>query len=200
MQQASQAQWEAFFSLLYNYNVRGLRFQPTELELMEYLQEHIAHQSVNPLVIPQVDLNRVDPQEIPGLCQVFFPGDKHQWYLFHSCPRLYTRTDNRRENRKTPQGHWKGTGKPTNVLDRQGNTVGTRKTLVFYIGKSGSSCKTDWILHEFRIDGPSSAPASPVRLFLNLPVCPHFSLHHGFGSVMLTIPFHFMNRSKQQKL
>lgn len=157
---------DGFFRRLRTCNIRGLRFSPTEPELMEYLEDHKTHLAtgggvggVDHNIIPVLDLNILEPHDIPGKCQTKFPGDKQVWYLMHACPKKYQHST--REDRATPKGYWKATGKPTKVLDKQGRVVGTRKTLVFYTGravnKSQNEGKTEWIMHEFRSETPVSA-------------------------------------------
>jgi hypothetical protein len=103
-----------------------------------------------------------------------------EWYFFSLHDRKYA--TGRRTNRATRSGYWKATGKdrPISISGRRrggggngaGALVGMRKTLVFYQGRAPRGTKTEWVMHEFRVDGPAVAdrPGSPlqVRILLRL--------------------------------
>ncbi|KAF2299760.1 hypothetical protein GH714_003178 [Hevea brasiliensis] len=59
----------------------------------------------------------------------------------------------RATNRAAGKGYWKATGadKPVNF---EGCKVGFRMALVFYQGKPPNGDKTDWIMHEYRVNEP----------------------------------------------
>ena len=81
-----------------------------------------------------------------------------EWYFYTQRDRKYA--TGLRTNRATASGYWKATGKDRAVL-RKGSLVGMRKTLVFYQGRAPKGRKTDWVMHEFRLDGPF-APPPPI--------------------------------------
>ncbi|RWW29427.1 hypothetical protein BHE74_00039375 [Ensete ventricosum] len=81
-------------------------------------------------------------------------GEK-EWYLFNLRDRKYA--TGRRTNRATRSGYWKATGKDRRVA-RRGMFVGMRKTLVFYRGRAPKGRRTDWVMHEFRIEASSVPP------------------------------------------
>ncbi|MQL92547.1 hypothetical protein Taro_025185 [Colocasia esculenta] len=56
-----------------------------------------------------------------------------------------------RPSRSTPSGYWKATGRDADVV-HGGVVVGMRKSLVFYFGRSPAGQKTNWLMHEFRIN------------------------------------------------
>ncbi|XP_073289141.1 NAC domain-containing protein 21/22-like [Primulina huaijiensis] len=59
----------------------------------------------------------------------------------------------------TISGYWKATGKDRTV-NRNETQVGMRKTLVFYQGRAPKGRKTEWVMHEFRLEG---APCPGVK-------------------------------------
>ncbi|TYH87364.1 hypothetical protein ES332_D01G111900v1 [Gossypium tomentosum] len=61
-----------------------------------------------------------------------------------------------RTNRATISGFWKATGRDRAVHLSNSKRVGMRKTLVFYTGRALHVQKTDWIMHEYRLDDDDS--------------------------------------------
>ena len=82
-----------------------------------------------------------------------------EWYFFSLRDRKYA--TGQRTNRATVSGYWKATGKDRHV-SRRGVLVGMRKTLVFYQGRAPKGRKTDWVMHEFRMEVPGDASKFPV--------------------------------------
>ncbi len=76
------------------------------------------------------------------------------WYFFSHKDRKYP--TGYRANRATAAGFWKATGRDKPVHCTKLGLIGMRKTLVFYTGRAPHGQKTDWIMHEFRLDGTSS--------------------------------------------
>lgn len=78
-----------------------------------------------------------------------------EWYFYSQRDRKYA--TGVRTNRATVWGYWKATGKDRPV-SRRNSLVGMRKTLVFYQGRAPKGKKTDWVMHEFRLEGPLGPP------------------------------------------
>lgn len=79
-----------------------------------------------------------------------------EWYFFSLKDRKYA--TGQRTNRATVSGYWKATGKDRPVVAaRRGALVGMRKTLVFYQGRAPKGRKTEWVMHEYRME-----PAAPL--------------------------------------
>ncbi|KAF6173101.1 hypothetical protein GIB67_004204 [Kingdonia uniflora] len=62
-----------------------------------------------------------------------------------------------RTNRATLAGFWKATGRDKAVYDKR-RLIGMRKTLVFYKGRAPNGQKSDWIMHEYRLESDENGP------------------------------------------
>ncbi|KAI4371911.1 hypothetical protein MLD38_010207 [Melastoma candidum] len=91
-------------------------------------------------------------QSSPDKCKIG-SGPQDEWYFFsHKDKKYPTGT---RTNRATTAGFWKATGrdKSIHLPNRSGSRrICMRKTLVFYTGRAPHGQKTDWIMHEYRLE------------------------------------------------
>ncbi|KAK9152553.1 hypothetical protein Sjap_000033 [Stephania japonica] len=127
----------------------GFRFHPTEEELVYYyLRKKVAYESIDLDVIRDVDLNKLEPWDLKDKCRIG-SGPQTEWYFFsHKDKKYPTGT---RTNRATTAGFWKATGRDKPIHLTDANRIGMRKTLVFYTGRAPHGQKTDWIMHEYRL-------------------------------------------------
>ncbi|KAJ7515249.1 hypothetical protein O6H91_22G007800 [Diphasiastrum complanatum] len=126
----------------------GFRFHPTDEELVGYyLQKKVAGRDIDLDVIKEIDLYKMEPWDLLERCKIG-TGDQQEWYFFsHKDKKYPTGT---RTNRATFAGFWKATGRDKAVFANC-NVIGMRKTLVFYTGRAPTGLKTDWIMHEYRL-------------------------------------------------
>ncbi|KAG8654332.1 hypothetical protein MANES_05G112755v8 [Manihot esculenta] len=75
-------------------------------------------------------------------------GEK-EWYFFSLRDRKYP--TGLRTNRATEAGYWKTTGKDKEIF-RGAVLVGMKKTLVFYKGRAPRGEKSNWVMHEYRLE------------------------------------------------
>ncbi|KAG2319986.1 hypothetical protein Bca52824_013199 [Brassica carinata] len=127
----------------------GFRFHPTDEELVDYyLRKKVASKRIEIDFIKDIDLYKIEPWDLQELCKI---GHEEQsdWYFFsHKDKKYPTGT---RTNRATKAGFWKATGRDKAIYLRH-NLIGMRKTLVFYKGRAPNGQKSDWIMHEYRLE------------------------------------------------
>jgi len=128
----------------------GFRFHPTDEELIfNYLKVKLKNglKASEVEVIPDVDLYRCEPWDLPE--KSFLPNTDMEWYFFSPRDRKYP--NGSRTNRATEAGYWKATGRDRKVYS-QASTLGIKKTLVFYRGRAPQGERTDWVMHEYRLE------------------------------------------------
>ncbi|RLN33175.1 transcription factor JUNGBRUNNEN 1-like [Panicum miliaceum] len=138
----------------------GFRFHPTDEELVTfYLRRKVAGKRLSIEIIKDFDIYKHDPWDLPKSSTI--SGEK-EWYFF--CLRGRKYRNSIRPNRVTGSGFWKATGidRPIYSAGRAGNSIGLKKSLVFYRGSAGKGTKTEWMMHEFRLPPrPESPHTSP---------------------------------------
>ncbi|XP_010933936.3 NAC domain-containing protein 37 [Elaeis guineensis] len=152
----------------------GFRFHPTDEELVGYyLKKKVASQKIDLDVIKEIDLYRIEPWDLQEWCRIGYE-EQSEWYFFsHKDKKYPTGT---RTNRATLSGFWKATGRDKAVHDKN-KLIGMRKTLVFYKGRAPNGQKTDWIIHEYRLESEENGPPQEegwvvCRAFKKRPACP----------------------------
>ncbi|XP_055827206.1 NAC domain-containing protein 7-like [Solanum dulcamara] len=133
----------------------GFRFHPTDEELVDYyLRKKITSTRIDLHVIKEVDLYKIEPWDLQELCRIG-TEEQNEWYFFsHKDKKYPTGT---RSNRATTAGFWKATGRDKAIYSKH-DLIGMRKTLVFYKGRAPRGLKSDWIMHEYRLETePSGA-------------------------------------------
>ncbi|XP_052207925.1 protein CUP-SHAPED COTYLEDON 2 [Diospyros lotus] len=127
----------------------GFRFHPTDEELITYyLLKKVLDSSFTGRAIAEVDLNKCEPWELPEKAKM---GEK-EWYFFSLRDRKYP--TGLRTNRATEAGYWKATGKDREIYSSKTcSLVGMKKTLVFYRGRAPKGEKSNWVMHEYRLEG-----------------------------------------------
>ncbi|KAK9986770.1 hypothetical protein SO802_031721 [Lithocarpus litseifolius] len=129
----------------------GFRFHPTDEEIITYyLTEKVVNSNFSASAIGEADLNKCEPWDLPKKAKM---GEK-EWYFFCQRDRKYP--TGMRTNRATESGYWKATGKDKEIYKGKGCLVGMKKTLVFYKGRAPKGEKTNWVMHEYRLEGKFS--------------------------------------------
>ncbi|KAL1563141.1 NAC domain-containing protein 92-like [Salvia divinorum] len=127
----------------------GFRFHPTDEELVShYLSPKVLDPNFTTKAIGEVDFNKVEPWDLPWKAKT---GEK-EWHFFCLKDRKYP--TGLRINRATSAGYWKATGKDKEIY-RAKILVGMKKTLVFYVGRAPRGVKSNWVMHEYRLQEQS---------------------------------------------
>ncbi|RWW24410.1 hypothetical protein GW17_00011309 [Ensete ventricosum] len=149
----------------------GFRFHPTDEELITYyLLKKVLDSSFTGRAIAEIDLNKCEPWELPEKAKM---GEK-EWYFFSLRDRKYP--TGLRTNRATDAGYWKATGKDREIYSSKTmSLVGMKKTLVFYKGRAPKGEKSNWVMHEYRLEGKFAyhflSRSSKVSHLLHAPTC-----------------------------
>ncbi|XP_042518853.1 NAC domain-containing protein 78-like isoform X2 [Macadamia integrifolia] len=126
----------------------GFRFHPTDVELVQYyLKRKLMGKRLQNGAIGVIDLYKFDPWDLPA--KSCLQSRDLEWYFF--CPRDRKYLNGSRANRATENGYWKTTGKDRSVC-HSSQTVGMKKTLVFHEGRAAQGRRTDWVMHEYRLE------------------------------------------------
>ncbi|XLU58977.1 hypothetical protein S245_053625, partial [Arachis hypogaea] len=78
-----------------------------------------------------------------------FIKSNDEWFFFSRRGRKYPNSS--QNKRATKSGYWKVTGKERQIESGQ-NVIGTRRTLVFHVGRVPKGERTEWIIHEYCIN------------------------------------------------
>lgn len=137
----------------------GFRFHPTDEELVMYfLKRKVLGKRLVSEVIAEVNIYEFSPWDLPDKSKLKY-GDL-EWFFF--CPKSRKYSSGSRTNRATETGYWKATGKDREVKYKD-KIVAAIKTLVFHLGHSPKGTRTDWVLHEYRMDDKDLANAGVIQ-------------------------------------
>ncbi|KAL6500396.1 hypothetical protein OROHE_025762 [Orobanche hederae] len=136
----------------------GYYFLPTGVELIrDYLLKKINNQPIPISEISSVDIYEYSPQT---LAETYPQLGPNSWYFFTPTSRKYR--NGKRPNRTTRGGNWKATGIDTKIRF-QSQVIGSKRALVYY--EQGK--KTDWKMHEYKVDKPPRTKTDPTDMRLD---------------------------------
>ncbi|KAG4914610.1 NAC domain-containing protein 100 [Glycine soja] len=143
----------------------GFRFHPTDEELItHYLSQKVLDSCFCARAIGEADLNKCEPWDLPCMAKM---GEK-EWYFF--CVRDRKYPTGQRTNRATGAGYWKATGKDREIYKAK-TLIGMKKTLVFYKGRAPSGEKSNWVMHEYRLENEHSVQNPPKKAMNDWAIC-----------------------------
>ncbi|KAK7257611.1 hypothetical protein RIF29_31696 [Crotalaria pallida] len=139
----------------------GFRFFPTEEELVAFYLHNKLQGRTKAIdkVIPVIDINAVEPWNLPALAGELCRRDTEQWFFFS--PGQEREARGGRPSRTTASGYWKATGSPGYVYSSDNSVIGVKKTMVFYKGKAPTGNKTKWKMNEYKAIEPSNTSDTP---------------------------------------
>ncbi|GAB4859815.1 hypothetical protein Ancab_011295 [Ancistrocladus abbreviatus] len=139
---------EAEISIAASSMFPGFRFSPTDEELiLHYMKKKVEGFDKCVEVIPEVDICKYEPWDLPARSII---KSDHEWFFFS--PRGKKYPNGSQSRRATEIGYWKATGKERGVKSGS-SLIGTKRTLVFHIGRAPKGERTEWIMHEYCMAG-----------------------------------------------
>ncbi|KAG2712488.1 hypothetical protein I3760_04G128400 [Carya illinoinensis] len=148
----------------------GYRFRPTDEELIIcYLKKKLLNQHLPIHKIVEVNLYAYNPDFLAEKYRDYqqqyqsYKGE-YQLFIFTARNRKYPK--GRRPNRAAGDGYWKARGPDRKIISNE-TVVGYRRRLAFYIGKSPKGAKTDWTMHEFRVEDSPCSERGPNGMKLD---------------------------------
>ncbi|GLT48684.1 hypothetical protein SLA2020_222920 [Shorea laevis] len=146
----------------------GFRFAPTDVELISYyLKKKLEGTDKCVEVISEVEICKYEPWDLPVKSII---ESENEWFFFCARGRKYP--NGSQSKRATELGYWKATGKERNVKSGS-NVIGTKRTLVFHMGRAPKGERTEWIMHEYCLDGKSQDSLVICRLKRNIEFHPN---------------------------
>ncbi|KAF3442544.1 hypothetical protein FNV43_RR16460 [Rhamnella rubrinervis] len=134
---------------------KGFKFVPTDAELIaHYLMTKIKNRPVPIGSIRDVNLYDYSPLQLAETHK--FIGEE-MMFFFTSRERKYPNGNH--PKRSTGNGYWKAWGKNKPIVEG-GRTIGFKMALVFYEGNAKHGRKTNWLMHEYTINAPTTTRAS----------------------------------------
>ncbi|KAM7528965.1 hypothetical protein LguiB_032375 [Lonicera macranthoides] len=134
----------------------GYKFCPYDHEILHYLWNKILNRPIPCDRIREVELYRYHPRQLAECHDMM---EENEMYFFTPRDRKYK--NGGRPNRAAGNGYWKANAAEKKV-ERRGKIIGHKRTLTYYEGKPPKGDKTNWIMHEFRVEGaPARVKMSP---------------------------------------
>lgn len=172
----------------------GFRFSPKDEELiLFYLKKKLQGSDDSVDVISEIEICKFEPWDLPGLpfSPSFLPSfitsylnradlvifnlvfktgksripSDNEWFFFSPRGRKYP--NGTQNKRATELGYWKATGKERNVKSGS-EIIGTKRTLVFHLGRAPTGERTEWIMHEYCLNDTSQVKFNCNSSFLFL--------------------------------
>ncbi|KAK9999702.1 hypothetical protein SO802_019305 [Lithocarpus litseifolius] len=150
MKQFGEEQEKKYHSFEHKDPPIGYRFEPTDYDLiMRYLIRKVLKKRLPWNQIVDVDLYKHNPESLAEANKKY--DGKEEWYFF--TPRKLKYKKRTCPYREAGDGYWKPSRADIKI-ESKGTIVGYKKVLVFHRGKAPNGVKTNWIMHEYRLNHP----------------------------------------------
>ncbi|GAA0147245.1 hypothetical protein LIER_06993 [Lithospermum erythrorhizon] len=137
----------------------GFRFHPTDVELIAYyLKRKVLGRKLCVEAISEINIYKFSPWDLPDKSCI--KSKDLEWYFFCPTERKYAKGG--RINRSAENGYWKPSGKDRSI-NYKGRIVGMVKTLIFHQGHPPHGQRTDWVMHEYRMQDQQLADSGVVQ-------------------------------------
>ncbi|KAG1338650.1 hypothetical protein COCNU_04G009560 [Cocos nucifera] len=133
--------------------VDGMRFLPTDMELIRYLRKRAEGSPLPPALMHECNVYAQEPWNLP---RDFMHGLGEEVYYF--TPRASAKGSGCRTNRNAGQGFWHGNGRDQLIFDDKSfELIGHKNSLVFKLRDSKrKGLHPNWIMHEYLLHSPDN--------------------------------------------
>ncbi|KAF5182841.1 Nac domain containing protein [Thalictrum thalictroides] len=128
----------------------GYRFLPTDEELLKYLKLKIGNSQFKcDMITAEANFFKYNPEMLFDKYRSRSRGE-NSCYFFTPRDRKYKMGS--RPDRRTGGGFYRASGKDKPVVNKNGQKIGTKRTLVYYKGVHKNPVKTNWLMVEYVIE------------------------------------------------
>ncbi|XP_073113476.1 NAC transcription factor 47-like [Elaeis guineensis] len=132
--------------------VDGMRFLPTDVEVIRFLQKRVEGSPLPPKLMHECDVYAQEPWNLP---RDFMRGIGEEVYYFTPRHKASANGSGCRANRNAGQGFWHGNGRDQLIFDESLELIGHKTSLVFKFRDSKRKrLHHNWIMHEYLLHSP----------------------------------------------
>ncbi|KAM3261544.1 hypothetical protein ACQJBY_052302 [Aegilops geniculata] len=143
-------------------NIPGVRFKPTDAEIIWYLERKYHGHPLPVNFIQEFDVFEDHPDTVQ---EKYGESQEGVWYVFSSRDRKY-KNGTRPVRSVGTVGFWKSSGKEEDVLDKNNVKIGRVNALTFKLGHQPKGTSTPWRLKEYRMEKYQKDP-NPSSMLLD---------------------------------
>ncbi|XP_060171135.1 NAC domain-containing protein 105-like [Lycium barbarum] len=151
----------------------GVRFNPTEEELVGYYLKKWVNSEPDDgfIFIPDIEPG-LEPWDIKDKAKILGYEEQEDWYYFVLNNRKYK--TGTKMHRATKAGYWKASGLDKAVFSKNGEQIGTKRSLAFYEGRAPKGKRTNWTAYEYRLLTSQHGPPDQPQAYQEWVICKGF--------------------------